>query len=729
MTPPIVKRFLVSLQHNKLLGLFTFLVVLGGAGVVAMQEPPAPVYRATGTLTFSPTPPIFTETAGQIQEQGRQLSEEMLLDDRIIDPVSEQFSIPPKEIVENIYVKFPEPGEEGGTGPQVVTLYYTDDIGERAQVVLNALMENMVDHSYWLNTFRLRAKKESIEKRLPDAERELQQAAESLDQYVRKEGATLLAVQDGTLIERITGGQQEQEALKLRLEEIETQIRGLENRLGFSAEQAYTSSALSADPIIAQVRAQIFELETQQENLSKDYKADHPNMVLLRQQLEASEKLLGERATEVLRSDRELTAVDLSTIRSESTLSPATQQLANSLVTLQIEQETVLRRLDSIKRTEQQLRQQYQEFPNKQFQQSRLAEQVALKQDLFNRMQTALADTRAAEAETVGSLSIANRPVVKAQVEEKPSPILVMAGGTLFGIIAGAGIIFVLSTLDNKLYTPQEIKSILEERGLKPLGELPLITNFEVNQQKMPFLVGNTLAYLPKYERFRSNLRRLSRQSRVVLITSVEREEGKTLTAYNLAIASAHSGKRTLLIEADLRSPSVAETLGVPIEQKALIEPLRYYGSRSDCIRLVPEIENLYIAPSPGPQPQAAAIVESSELKRLIEDAYGRFDAVIIDAPSLSLCNDALILEPLTDGIILVTRPDYTKKSLLEVVLDEMTEIEEDEKSPLLGVVINGSNQLIEVDSFGEEETDIQEKELGTQSQAQGEEETPLPLA
>ncbi len=723
MTPPIVKRFLISLQHNKLLGVFTFLVVVGVAGVVAIQKPDPPTYQATGALSFSPTPPVFTQAGGQIQQQGRKVNEEMLLANRVLEQVFQKTQISDREILQSIRIRFPQ--AEGG-GPQVITISYTDDQGDQAGLVLQTLMEAMVEHSRWVNTFRLRSQIEEIGKRLPGVEKELQTAEEALDRYIRNEGAALLAVQNGTLIQRITTSQQEQEAVELRLEELATQISSLQNRLSLTPDQAYTSSALSADPIIAQLRAQIFQLETDIGNLARDYKPGHPRMIELSQQLGSNEKLLQERAAEVLRSDSQFTS--LSQIRADSTLNPATQQLANSLVALEIEQETLLRRLDTLKITEEKLRQEYAAFPNKQFRQDRLAEQVALKRDLFTRMQSALEDAKAAEAETVGSLDIAQTAAVRAQVQEALNPIIVMGAGVGVGFIAATGIIFVLSTLDNKLYGAQEIKSLLPERDVTLLGELPHLPEPENGSEKPPILLGSNLAYLPIYDRFRSNIRRLNDQPKVILITSVGRDEGKTTTAYNLAIASAHSGKRTLLLELDLRSSSVADALDVPPDPHAAIEPLRYYNSRSDSVRLVPEIENLYVVPSPGPQRQAAAIIESSELRRLLEDARRRFDMVVIDTPSITKCNDAFLLEPLTDGLIIVARPGFTQKSLLELVLDEMTEVEEEDISPLLGVVINGVVQPLDISNVDEEEQQIEIKENSRTPEEDFEEETPLPL-
>ncbi|MEO1764638.1 MAG: lipopolysaccharide biosynthesis, partial [Cyanobacteria bacterium J06629_18] len=138
----------------------------------------------------------------------------------------------------------------------------------------------------------------------------------------------------------------------------------------------------------------------------------------------------------------------------------------------------------------------------------------------------------------------------------------------------------------------------------------------------------------------------------------------------------------------------------------ASLVPLRYYGS-SESIRLVPDVENLYIVPSPGPIRQSAAILESSELRRLIEDAKERFDMVIVDTTPLGLSNDALLIHPYTDGMIMVARPNYTQESIFGEALDELVESE----MGLLGVVIDGADIAVAAEKsnsyYEEEEADI----------------------
>jgi capsular exopolysaccharide synthesis family protein len=302
-------------------------------------------------------------------------------------------------------------------------------------------------------------------------------------------------------------------------------------------------------------------------------------------------------------------------------------------------------------------------------------------------MQLKLVDAKAAEAETVSSLSLAKAPsLLPTPPKVSKSIPLTLAIGGLVGLLVGGGLIFLLDTMEGKFYTEEDLREALRQRDVTILGALPLVKVWDVKDS--PVLIKSDSPYFEYYERFRSKLRLTEGKAlRVILLTSTIADEGKTISAYNLAIASARAGKRTLLIEADLRSSSQANYVNLAADPDSVIEPLRYYGQISECVRLAPDVENLYVVPSVGPQRQAASILESSEMRRLLEDARGRFDLVVLDTPALSQCNDALLLEPYSDGLVLVTRPGVTQESILTEAIDHLTETED---HTLLGAIING---------------------------------------
>ncbi|MBD2431567.1 MULTISPECIES: GumC family protein [Fischerella] len=720
MTPPIVKRYLIAFEKYKWMGLASFTLVVVGSTVVAMQPEPPASYIAEAALTYSSPPVLFSVTGGEIQQQGQELTQETLLSDQIIEVVAAKVNVKPKQIGQNVALSVPEKSKTGEEpASTLIEIKYKDSNEKRAKEIVQLLMEAMIKLSGEINTRRLNAIIKKINERSPEIKQDLQLAEKKLEQYDRIEGPALLAAENGSLLTAITSSQSQQRQIQLTLSGVDAQIRSLQKKLGLNGNEAYISSALSADPIIANLRSQIYQVESQMGVLAKQgARPELPQMVQLQRQKDAYEQLLQQRAIEVVGGGGAAAplAGSVIDIRSQSNLDPARQQLANQLVALQTQYETLRQQLVSLTQDEERLRQMYALIPNKQLERSRLEQEVLLQKGIYDKMQAKLIDAQAAEAETVSSLSVAKIPVVIADVKPPKSVPTTLAVGGFLGLIVGGGVIFLLGSLEGTFKTKEDIRNSLKQREVALLGELPLMPVEDLSTDEVPTILSVYSPYLEYYEKFRSNLRRLGGKNlKVILITSVSSSEGKTVSAYNLGIASARAGKRTLIIETDLRSPSRSTSLKVTIDPNANIEPLRYYGSLSECIRLVPDVENLYVVPSAGPVEQPAAILESSELRRLIEDARERYDLVIIDTNPISLSNDALLIQPYSDGIILVTRPHYTQENMLCEVVDELVESE----LGLVGAIINGADisvpQLVEsVSASGEESGEKAEVSAGT---------------
>ncbi len=697
MTPPIVKRYLIAFEKYKWIGLASFALVLAGSTVVAMQPEPPASYVASAALTYSGPPVSFSATGSEIQQQGKELNEEILLSNQIIAAVAEKVDVKPKKLGTSVVLSVPKKNPRTGElESSILELKYVDTDAKRAVQVLTELMQAMVKLSSDINTGRLQAIIQKINDRTPQAKRELQVAEKKLEQYDRIERTAILAAENGSLLSAITASQNLQRQIQLTISGVDGQVRSLQNKLGLTVGQAYISSALSADPIIADLRSQIYQSESQIAVLRKDLRPEHPTMVQLLRQKQAAEELLQQRASEVLGGDGTAAPLQGSVagIRTQSSLDPARQQLANQMVSLQTQRETLQQQLTQEIQQEARLRQEYSLIPNKQLERSRLEQEVALKKAIYDQMQVKLTDAKTAEAETTSSLSIARRPTVALDLKPPKSVPITLAVGGFLGLVIGGGVIFLLGALEGTFKTREDIRQSLKQREVAVLGELPLMPVDDLPQEAVPVVLSPDSPYLEFYEKFRSNLRRIGGKNlKVVLITSTSSLEGKTASAYNLGVASARAGKRTLIIETDLRSPSRCPSLNVIPDPDATIEPLRYYANLSECIRLVPDVENLYIIPSPGPVRQSAAILESSEMRRLMEDVRERFDLVILDTSPLSISNDPLLIQPYSDGIVLVARPHYTQENMLGEAIDQLVEAE----LGLLGAIINGADIIVSV--------------------------------
>lgn len=695
MASPALSRYLLALNRYKWPALATGLGVLGISAVMAMQPPPGPTYRTEGILAFNAPVVALTSTGTEVQQRGRGIiSENFLLADVLLEQVAQELnnrgvSLSPQAVRDGTTVRL----EGEGDDIQRVVVVFRGPHPDHGQVIMGLLFEGMVELSRVTNRARLRAIITALDERLPDVEADLRAAEQALEAYDRLEGPAIQAAMDGSLLGAISGGQQQQRQNQLTLAGLESQIQSLQSQLGLSPGEAFTASALSADPIIAQLRAQILETETQIQLLAPSLRPAHPTMQELRNNLAAFNQLLAERASEVIGGNDLAALPSVSQVRQNSTLDPARAALANQLVALTTERDAILRQQQILTEADGQLRQQYASLPNKQLERNRLAQQVALNQALYDQIQVKRIDAEAAEAETVSSLTVAQPPLTARLEAQTTSPVMVMVLGGVFAVVAAGGVIFLLDMLDGTLRTAGDLEAIFQDQDVPLLGTLPALPR--AGSFRHPVLASAHDPHLATYEALRTNLRRSPNrpdhrpEPRVILVTSSCDQEGKTTTALNLAIAAARVGRRTLLIEADLQRPTQSLELGVTLPPQAIAEPRRYYaGIPHSPIQMVPRVENFFLAPSPGPQLHAAAVLESSEMRQFLAEARARFDLVLIDAPPLTRNNQALTLAPETDGLLLVSRPGLTEKAVLETLLEDLLDTDD---LVILGAVINAT--------------------------------------
>lgn len=157
---------------------------------------------------------------------------------------------------------------------------------------------------------------------------------------------------------------------------------------------------------------------------------------------------------------------------------------------------------------------------------------------------------------------------------------------------------------------------------------------------------------------------------RSIVITSSVPNEGKTTVSINLAQAIATSGKRVLLVEADMRRRSLAAKLGVRA-------PAGTYAVLTDAVALSAAVvgtstPNLYLLDTEPNIPNPADMIASKRFKRLSHQALDHYDYVIYDTPPVSTFVDAAILSTLADATVLVVRPNHVKRSQMVEAYEQL---------------------------------------------------------
>jgi capsular exopolysaccharide synthesis family protein len=204
-----------------------------------------------------------------------------------------------------------------------------------------------------------------------------------------------------------------------------------------------------------------------------------------------------------------------------------------------------------------------------------------------------------------------------------------------------------------------------------------------------PLLVAGLAPKSLAAEQYRQLRTRLSHAEgssnlRTVLVTSPQKGEGKSLTSANLALTMAQElHRRVIIIEADLRKPSLQHLFGLPAGP-GLAEYLAGAADLKDVMRFLPD-HNLTVIPAGTSPANPAELLGSTAMRRLLDQLRTRFDRVILDTPPVLPLADVAVLAPLVDGTLLVVRAGVTPKPAIENALRAF------DSSRLLGVVLNES--------------------------------------
>jgi len=169
----------------------------------------------------------------------------------------------------------------------------------------------------------------------------------------------------------------------------------------------------------------------------------------------------------------------------------------------------------------------------------------------------------------------------------------------------------------------------------------------------------------------------------VLLVTSPLAQEGKTTTSVNTAIVLAQRGARVLLVDADLRRPSIHKAFGVP-QRPGLSEYLT--GNISECpLTPWPQLPNLHLLPSGGAPPHPAELLGSALMNNILAEWRKQFDHIVIDTPPALSVTDAVLLSVQADSVILVIRSGQTTKQALRRARQLLAYV----NSKIIGVVVN----------------------------------------
>jgi succinoglycan biosynthesis transport protein ExoP len=272
-----------------------------------------------------------------------------------------------------------------------------------------------------------------------------------------------------------------------------------------------------------------------------------------------------------------------------------------------------------------------------------------------------------------------------------------LAFGFMLGLSSGVGLAFLMEGLDNTVRTTEQAQLI---SGFAPLGMIPMGSRTAregASPKRLVIATSREAVELvtqvrpqsqmaESYRALRTSLllSNLGAPPKVIMVTSALPQEGKTTTSINCAVVLAQKGVRVLLIDADLRRPSIHKTLGMG-PRSGLSNVLTGSATLQQTITRSPVLPNLAILPAGTPPPNPAELLASPNMRDVLEQLREQYDHIVLDTPPTLSVTDAVVLSPRADAIVLVIRSGQTTKQALRRCRDILMQV----NAKVSGVLLN----------------------------------------
>ncbi|HEX7050678.1 MAG TPA: polysaccharide biosynthesis tyrosine autokinase [Longimicrobiales bacterium] len=344
-------------------------------------------------------------------------------------------------------------------------------------------------------------------------------------------------------------------------------------------------------------------------------------------------------------------------------------------------------------------------IPSREIDYLRRKREAEVLQEIYTMLQTRLQEAQIAASVDDSSVRVVE-PAVLPLEPIKPRKMLSLGLAVVLGLVLGLGAAFARENMDTTVHTREDLQALLEE--IPVLGSIPRIREAVGNGGARrgvsagsgaaglgPRLVAGRDPRNPVSEAYRSlrtniTFSRIERAPRTMVLTSPTPGDGKSTSASNLAITLAQQSVQCLLVDADMRRGFLNDIFGVAREP-GLSNVLLGRTSVEDAIQRIELGESgaLDFLPTGTLPPNPAELLGSRQMQELLATLAERYEAVILDAPPLTLVTDAAVLGTYADGVVVVARAGVTDRGAIRYALDQLTAV----RAPVLGAVLNDVDQ------------------------------------
>jgi len=551
---------------------------------------------------------------------------------------------------------------EPARASQLVEIVVEDRDHDRAALLANAIGQAYIDFTLEQRLQSTREASRWLDRRIEEFAQKLEEREEQLQSFREQNLLVSLSLEDRQNMSSARLTLLNQRLIELKGDLIEKKsYKAAFGDVDAPSALALIGGGTEGDDVLASLRQKLVELKRRRAELATRYEVKHPEMLAVDQQIK-------ETTTVLVQEEQRRTAA------------------------LEKQIEAISNTIDQIEQTMEEEKRKALQLNSLGLEYTRLSRDVGNNRDIYQALLR-----RQSEADLSGLLE-ANyvRWFQQAEPSARPvSPSVVR--NSLLGFGAGLAlalaIIFIAAVLDSTIHDREDVENL----GLPFLGVYPRVLTpnrpknskkDEKTEERDLYVFQNPSSQAAECARsIRTNLMFMGGEKSIkrILVSSPRPGEGKTTTTIAMGVTMAQTGNRVLLIDTDLRRPSLHRSFGIPKETGLTTALLG--GNIEDAIRSS-ELAGLDILPCGPIPPNPSELLHLNRFHEILHELSERYDRILLDSPPLGLVVDGAILSKVVDGTMLVFLADDTSRDSARKAISRL----EDVGARILGVVLNDYN-------------------------------------
>lgn len=578
----------------------------------------------------------------------------------------------------------------------VIKIVASSSDPREAARVSNAYADMYVEQVVQQSRSRSRSAREFLEGRLADQRTQLQQAEGALKEFMESSGVVSLDAESNQLLQQVAQLEATRNALSIEIEGLSRRLSSIQAELPQQESSVANAVGQASDPYVQLLGEQIARLEVQRDVII----AQNDPEVLSQGVNQAKLKQINDQITGLRENLRKRTdemiwgATGSGATGTQADPLNYIRGLRQQILQTKIELETLRSRRKALDGIIAESEVKFHKIPRQNVDMARVQRERLSTEKLYALVEEKYNEAAITEKSEFGYVDIIDRATPEGS-KGRSSLLLNTFLGFLIGLSLAVGAVFVREAMDVRVRTPEQ----LNRRGFAVLSEVTILDK-EVKTLKFDGtlpkeaqsfaanikLIFNPLSFTAEsYRRLRTNLIRLRLHGplKILLVTSPNPQEGKSTTLLNLAISMAETDQRVLVIDTDLRRPTIHTLCGLP--RSPGFTDLVGGDKSNDAAIHRNVVHSLDVMTCGTAVENPSRLFGQPQMVNAVKALRDKYEWILMDAPPVLVVNDASALASMLDGTVLVVDTGKTRLDALERASLMLNDV----GGKILGVVLN----------------------------------------